>query len=175
MPHRDLDTWTVVTHAGTIAMSPKQGLRSVLSAGTPVFLRLHVLLRHSGTSHTFLNLDNKPPVCRIQFACWQHVYIFQWCHGRCFSLQWFNDSIPGSRSGIIIKPVYSEIAKYVCSLSLDAGFFFFWPAAHVYSCDQSLVASWKIFCLQYKFNSWIKNKWDNLVQPTLVWPDRANT
>ena len=41
----------------------------------------------------------------------------------CFSLQWFHDSIPGSRSGIIIKPVYSEIAKYVCSLSLDAGFF----------------------------------------------------
>ena len=29
------------------------------------------------------------------------------------------------RSGIIIKPVYSEIEKYVCSLSLDAVFFFF--------------------------------------------------
>ena len=44
-----IEIWTVVTHAGNIATSPKQGLRSVLSAGTPVFFRLHALLRRSGT------------------------------------------------------------------------------------------------------------------------------
>ena len=65
-----IETWTVVAHAGTIATSPKQGLRSVLLAGTPVFLRLQALLRRSGTSHTFLNLDHKPPVHgRNKFAC----------------------------------------------------------------------------------------------------------
>ena len=155
-----IETWTVVAHAGTIATSPKQGLRSVLLAGTPVFLRLQALLRRSGTSHTFLSLDNKPPVCRIQFACWQHVYIFQWCHGRCFSLQWFSDSIPGSRSGYIKTSLFGDCN--VCLLSFFGCWaFFFSPGALVYSWCQSLVASWRIYCLQYKFNSWIKNKWEH--------------